>query len=304
MATVMFFLAGALFGTLNATVFRVAPEPRIDLIVVAIACAVAALGVWVIGERLSTFLAGALMICVLVVVMPSILLAPDAVRAINMGLLFTPFFVFLVWFLPMWFARLLGYTWMGIYVVLMLARFGDAAVAPALMTLAVTGLLLGELIGRFKARLEHTSITDALCDVWNKRGFERLLGKAVTSSQRSGQPLALLYLDLDHFKEVNDARGHTEGDRVLREFSRAVQERTRPQDVFARFGGDEFAMLLLDADAAHARQIGERLQNEIREPGWSFGVSEWQPGENSEQFISRADLLMLRTKRGRSADAA
>lgn len=257
-----------------------------------------------IGERLSTFLAGALMICVLAVVMPSVLLAPDAVRAINIGLLFTPFFVFLVWFLPMWFARLLGYTWMGIYVVMMLARFGDAAVAPALMTLAVTGLLLGELIGRFKARLEYTSTTDALCDVWNKRGFERLLGKAVTSSQRSGQPLALLYLDLDHFKEVNDARGHIEGDRVLREFSRAVQERTRPQDVFARFGGDEFAMLLLDADAAQARQIGERLQNEIREPGWSFGVSEWQPGENSEQFISRADLLMLHTKRGRSADAA
>lgn len=303
MATVMFFLAGAVFGTLNATLFRATKEPRIDLVVVAIACAIAAIVVLAIGARLSTFAAGALMVCVLIVVMPSILLAPDAVRAMNTGILFTPFFVFLVWFLPMWFARLLGYTWMGAYVALMLARFGDA-VAPALMTLAVTGLMLGELIGRFKTRLERTSITDALCEVWNKRGFERLLGKAVTSSQRSGQPLALLYIDLDHFKEVNDVRGHVEGDRVLREFSRAVQERTRPQDVFARFGGDEFAMLLLDADASHARQIGERLQNEIREPAWSFGVSEWQPGENSEQFISRADLLMLRTKRGRSADAA
>lgn len=303
MATVMFFLAGAVFGTLNATLFRATKEPRIDLVVVAIACAIAAIVVLAIGARLSTFAAGALMVCVLIVVMPSILLAPDAVRAMNTGILFTPFFVFLVWFLPMWFARLLGYTWMGAYVALMLARFGDA-VAPALMTLAVTGLMLGELIGRFKTRLERTSITDALCEVWNKRGFERLLGKAVTSSQRSGQPLALLYIDLDHFKEVNDVRGHMEGDRVLREFSRAVQERTRPQDVFARFGGDEFAMLLLDADASHARQIGERLQNEIREPAWSFGVSEWQPGENSEQFISRADLLMLRTKRGRSADAA
>nr|WP_237464793.1 GGDEF domain-containing protein [Leucobacter luti] len=167
------------------------------------------------------------------------------------------------------------------------------------MTLAVTGLLAGELIGRFKARLERTSITDPLCDVWNKRGFERLLGPAVTAAQRSGQPLSLLYLDLDDFKRVNDAHGHAAGDRVLQEFARAVRDHSRPQDVFARFGGDEFVLLTIDANAEQALAAGERLRRQIPDPGWSFGVSEWRRGESPEAFISRADLLMLNEKHER-----
>ncbi|WP_125099815.1 GGDEF domain-containing protein [Leucobacter chromiireducens] len=297
-ATAAFYLAGAIFAALNASVFRYSEAPRPDLVVISLACLVAGGGVLLLGRRFSLRLAGVLMAGALFVVVPSALTTPDALRAFNMGLLFFPYVLYLVWFFRLWFARLLSYTWMVTYIVLMLWRFGDE-VATVLMTLAVTGLLAGELIGHFKARLERTSITDPLCDVWNKRGFERLLGPAVTAAQRNRQSLSLLYLDLDDFKRVNDELGHAAGDRVLQEFARAVRDHSRPQDVFARFGGDEFVLLTIDANADRARVAGQRLREQIPHPSWSFGVSEWQRGESPEAFISRADLLMLTEKQER-----
>ncbi|GAA1610087.1 sensor domain-containing diguanylate cyclase [Leucobacter chromiireducens] len=297
-ATALFLLSGGTLAALNASVFRIGAAPRPDLIATMIACFVAAGIVLWAGRRFRPAAAGLLMIAVMLAVVPTVYFAPNALRAVNLGLLFLPFFLLLVWFLPMWFARVLGYIWITVYGVIMVVRFGEE-ILPILLTLAVTGIVIGELIGRFKGRLERASITDPLCDVWNRRGFERLLGKAVAAAQRSGQPIALLYLDLDRFKSVNDQLGHAEGDRVLQSFARALQEHTRPEDVFARFGGDEFALLLIDSDARAGTETGDRLRRAVPDPGWSFGVAEWQPGETSAAFISRADLLMLTAKQDR-----
>ena len=301
-ATAAFLAVGAIFGGANSTVFLPAGASRPDLVAIAVGCAIAAGVVLVRGSRFSGRAAGVLMVVSFIVVVPSVLLAPGPVRAINAGLLFGPFFLYLVWFLPMWFARLLGYSWIIAVDAIILVRFGPA-MGSVLLTLTVTGLVLGELIGVFKRRLERTSITDPLCDVWNSRGFRRLLDRAVSSSQRTGKPLTMLYLDLDDFKLVNDRHGHTEGDRVLQWFARTIQERSRPQDVFARFGGDEFALLLVDADATMAQSIAERLQREVQTPAWSYGIAEWVRGESPDAFISRADFEMLGSKRERKADS-
>lgn len=280
------------------TVFRIDPSPRIDVLVTAVLSVLVGCGVLIRGRRFSVAAAGVLMTIVTLFVVPTVAFAPNEVRALNFGLLFFPFFIYVVWFLPMGVARLLGYTWLLLYAAIVVVRFGEP-MYPVLTTLALTGGVLGELVGMFKRRLERASITDPLCDVWNKRGFERLLPKAISNAERTGRPLSLLYLDLDEFKIVNDRHGHGEGDRVLREFSRAMQDRVRPQDVFARFGGDEFALLLVDCDTEQAQRTGERLQEEIDATPWSFGVSEWSTGERPADFISRADLRMLSEKHER-----
>lgn len=302
LATAAFFAAGMLFAFGNATVFLPAGDERPDLVAVGIACLIAGCGVLVAGSRFSIRAAGALMMLVFIVVVPSVLLAPDAIRSINTGLLFLPYLLYLVWFLPMWFARLLGYAWIALVDAFILARFGPSMLS-VLVTLTVTGLVLGELIAHFKRRLERTSITDPLCGTWNAVGFRSLLDRAVAASLRGGRPLTMLYLDLDDFKRVNDRFGHSEGDRVLREFSQLMLENCRPQDVFARFGGDEFALLLIDADAALARSIAERLHREVDVVRWSYGIAEWVPGETPDAFISRADIEMLGAKRSRKGDA-
>ncbi|WP_449283673.1 diguanylate cyclase domain-containing protein [Leucobacter sp.] len=301
-ATAAYLFAGALFATLNVTVFRVDENPRIDVLVTAVLSTLVGCGVLIRGRRFSTTAAGVLMTLVTVFVVPTVAFTPNEVRALNFGLLFFPFFIYVVWFLPMRVARLLGYTWLLLYAVIVIVRFGEP-MYPVLTTLALTGAVLGELVGRFKRRLERASITDPLCDVWNKRGFERLLPKAISNAERTGRPLSLLYVDLDEFKTINDRLGHGEGDRVLREFSRAMQDRVRQQDVFARFGGDEFALLLVDCDADQARLTGERLQREVDATPWSFGISEWSLGEQPDEFISRADMRMLSGKQERRGAA-
>lgn len=297
-ATAAYLFAGSVFGLLNITVFRVDAEPRIDVAVTAVLSAAVGGGVLLRGRRFSNRAAGALMTVAALTVVPTVALAPNEIRALNIGLLFFPFFIYVVWFLPMRVARLLGYTWLTGYAAIVLLRFGEP-MFPVLTTLALTGGVLGELVGRFKRRLERASITDPLCDVWNKRGFERLLPKAIANAERTGRPLSLLYVDIDDFKTINDRLGHGEGDRVLREFSRGMQEGVRQQDVFARFGGDEFALLLVDCDTAEAQRTGERLQREIDATPWSFGISEWRAGEQPEAFIARADLGMLSGKQAR-----
>ncbi|MEJ6489471.1 GGDEF domain-containing protein [Leucobacter sp. USCH14] len=298
LATAAFCIAGMLFAIGNATIFLPAGDERPDLGAVAIACALAAICVLAAGYRFSTRAAGVLMTLAFVVVVPSVFLAPDAIRSINTGLLFLPFFLYLVWFMPMWFARLLGYPWIVLVDAFVLLRFGPS-VLSVLVTLTVTGLVLGELIGLFKRRLERNTLMDPLCAVWNACGFRTLLDRAIAASLRGGKPLTMLYLDLDDFKQVNDRLGHFEGDRVLQEFARRMLEHSRPQDVFARFGGDEFALLLIDADASLARSIAERLMGEVDMVRWSYGIAEWGPGETADTFISRADLEMLGAKRNR-----
>jgi diguanylate cyclase (GGDEF)-like protein len=107
--------------------------------------------------------------------------------------------------------------------------------------------------------LDLQARTDALTGLLNRRGFETQMAFALALSRRSGRPLSLITIDVDHFKRVNDTYGHEAGDEVLRRLARTLEVRLRNSDVVARLGGEEFVALLPDTDLAGAQAIAQSL---------------------------------------------
>ena len=113
-------------------------------------------------------------------------------------------------------------------------------------------------------------------------------------------------VDLDNFKSVNDTFGHNAGDQVLQAFATLLMENSREEDLIARWGGEEFIMMLPGTSATEATGFGERLRHRLEEITFpdsgirltaSFGVSAYQPGETSTNFIDRADQALYEAKR-------
>ena len=111
--------------------------------------------------------------------------------------------------------------------------------------------------------VDRRSRTDALTGLFNRMHFGEQLQRTLTEAERSGQPVSLVLVDIDHFKRVNDTWGHEAGDAVLRHVARILQEGVRTEDVCVRYGGEEIAMLLAHTDTAHAVEIAERLRGRI-----------------------------------------
>jgi diguanylate cyclase (GGDEF)-like protein len=116
-----------------------------------------------------------------------------------------------------------------------------------------------------KERLCHLADHDALTELLNRRGFERALNRHLAEVQRYRRHSALLLIDLDYFKYVNDTLGHAAGDDLLRKVGSALVGRCRSSDILARLGGDEFALILLDADATTTQDVADDLCRIIRE---------------------------------------
>jgi len=150
--------------------------------------------------------------------------------------------------------------------------------------------------------LMFSSTTDALTGVANRRRLEAYM------SERAGkaEPLSLIMLDIDHFKQVNDKYGHAVGDEVLKHFTKTVQKAIRPEDFLARYGGEEFTVICsadLDQAARIAERVRKAVQNtpaktaagEIRVTA-SLGVARLIDGESPEQCRERADKELYRAK--------
>lgn len=162
------------------------------------------------------------------------------------------------------------------------------------------------------AQLENLSSTDGLTGLLNRRGFENLLSRALARAQRYGEIGAIAYLDLDDFKSINDANGHTAGDEILRTVARTLIGAVRQTDVIGRLGGDEFAVVLVNTgwqDAAkRARTLGWRLNaTGIVHRGHdiplrvSIGVEPYGAEDSVADLIHRADMAMYYAKRRRQA---
>lgn len=130
-----------------------------------------------------------------------------------------------------------------------------------LMLLGLIGLrhLFQELAGQ-REELRQLATTDALTGLANRREFFARAGQEILRAQRNGGALALLMLDLDHFKRVNDQYGHAVGDQVLQALAGALQSRVRRIDLLARIGGEEFVLLMPESDREAALAAGERLR--------------------------------------------
>lgn len=169
-------------------------------------------------------------------------------------------------------------------------------------------MLLASL--RARERIVNLAETDDLTGVWNRRYFRRQLPQEVERARVYNLPLSLLILDVDDFKHVNDTFGHTVGDVVLSELCGAVRETLRPPDLFARFGGDEFAIILPHTDLSGARAVSDRILDKVRnltietEDGAircsvSIGVAEFQSAVDAmaDDMVRRADDRLYQSKR-------
>ena len=126
--------------------------------------------------------------------------------------------------------------------------------------------------GRRIAELEVRASIDALTDVLNRRGFERELARALAYLARYGGSAALVYIDLDRFKAVNDRHGHAAGDELLREVGRALTANVRAADAVGRLGGDEFAVLLWNLSEAQAQAKARALEDIVAAAGIGGGA--------------------------------
>jgi diguanylate cyclase (GGDEF)-like protein len=157
-----------------------------------------------------------------------------------------------------------------------------------------------------KNRLEVMANFDALTRVFNRASFERILEKEIPRSGRSGQPLCLVMLDIDHFKKVNDTHGHKAGDRVLQRLSEIIDKNIRQSDYFCRVGGEEFAIVLIATNLVHASALAEKLrmavENGTFEHGLkvtvSLGVAELADSSDREALYKKADAALYRAKEG------
>jgi len=147
-------------------------------------------------------------------------------------------------------------------------------------------------------QLEQMAHTDVLTGLANRRALEDQFPRAIATAQRCGHPLSLAMIDLDHFKAFNDLHGHPRGDRLLREASEAWLQRLRATDVLARWGGEEFCLLLPDCSADCATEILEDLRA-LTPEGQSFsaGVIAWNQALSDLELVERADAALYEAKR-------
>jgi diguanylate cyclase (GGDEF)-like protein/PAS domain S-box-containing protein len=157
-----------------------------------------------------------------------------------------------------------------------------------------------------EARLRHMAEHDPLTGLFNRRRFEQELDRHIAHGRRYGMGGALLLLDLDDFKQVNDNFGHKAGDRVLTAIAVVLRHRLRESDIVARFGGDEFAVLMPVGGAAEATELADLLVAAVRSDvptpagplSASVGIALFGDLTTADDVLSRADDAMYAQKRG------
>lgn len=157
-------------------------------------------------------------------------------------------------------------------------------------------------------KLQNLAITDGLTKLYNSRQFYKQLDMEVGRSNRYDHPLALLMMDIDHFKRYNDTYGHVEGDKVLTRIARVIKSCLRTMDSAYRYGGEEFTALLPETRAEEAKTVAERLRAAVKEETFSpnadeavgitisLGVTEYLLNESKSEFVQRADKALYQSK--------
>lgn len=170
----------------------------------------------------------------------------------------------------------------------------------------LTNLLWAMKLRKVNRQLRRLSRRDSLTGLHNRTALDEQLVTEIDRALRHGSPLSIIMIDLDHFKSVNDQKGHLMGDRVLVTIAGLLKTATRSVDTVGRWGGEEFLILCPDANAAQALAIAERICATTRAfgfpTGWthtvSAGVADLRPGESQDSLLQRADAALYRAKNG------
>jgi two-component system cell cycle response regulator len=156
----------------------------------------------------------------------------------------------------------------------------------------------------------EAAITDALTGLYNRRYMETHVGTLVDQAVARGKPLAVLVLDIDYFKSINDTHGHDAGDDVLQDFAFRIRKSIRGIDLACRYGGEEFVVVMPETDMAVATMVAERLRRRIASEPFpiqkgartievtiSIGIAALGTGDTAAAIIKRADQALYRAKR-------
>jgi diguanylate cyclase (GGDEF)-like protein len=168
---------------------------------------------------------------------------------------------------------------------------------------------------RIQKVLEHAHTrrlarTDGLTGLYNSDTFQERLAQEVDRANRYARPLSLVMIDVDHFKIYNDTYGHPQANMVLRELARLLREVSRTSDIVARYGGDEFALILPETDCVHAQKIGHRLREHVERQAFageerlprgtltiSVGVATHTLADTKKALVQSADDALYSAKR-------
>lgn len=160
-------------------------------------------------------------------------------------------------------------------------------------------------LDKLKQDAVNESLADPLTGLGNRRSFDQSIMKEIARARRGDGALSLVMCDLDFFKQVNDTHGHDVGDAVLRSFAKLIASTIRSFDIAARFGGEEFTILMPGADMMQAMAIAERIRSALEHSNWdipakritaSFGVATLSSSDSPDSLLKKADLAMYRAK--------
>ena len=146
---------------------------------------------------------------------------------------------------------------------------------------------------------------DSLTGIFNRHMLDKTLEYNIALAQRYGTPLSVIFFDIDKFKKINDTHGHEFGDYVLKEIAKYVQENIRQTDIFGRWGGDEFLIIILEAEENNTAEFAKNIDDLIRKHTFknnvnvtcSFGVSSYKDEDTLQSIMSRVDTRFYESKK-------
>ncbi len=191
-----------------------------------------------------------------------------------------------------------------------LASIRNSLYINVLLSLGITAIVLlttSWTINRYQSRLEVLATADKLTGLANRQALDLLMQQALIETHRTGAPLCTLLMDIDHFKAVNDRHGHIAGDRLVRHVAKVIRRSLRNSDIVARWGGDEFLVLLKNVSPERSGMLAEKLRAAIEKSELnlgkekaavtvSVGTTMYRNGDTADQMMSRAEAALYQAK--------
>lgn len=185
------------------------------------------------------------------------------------------------------------------------ALYVNLAICLVITALVLIGIWL--TITHFQKRLEAMATTDRLTGVASRHAYDILMDQAIRDARRFKQPLSVVMVDIDHFKQINDSQGHLAGDRVLVGIANAIRVSLRSSDIICRWGGDEFLVALRNCDIVNAERLAQTIRQTVEGASFgldgrnlqatvSVGIALLEPDEDAARFIARVDAALYGAK--------